>query len=179
MEPLDAVLEVWSTLDPRVQQSTRNLVQPLADLLVQDEEVEVLATVVLHGEKAFGGVLAMTDRRLVFVALTGLLGRNIQSFDIPYSGIAGLNVGKAGVWMVEVSSGAGVFQFSPGTRDGAMQLANLIRQCIDEYSRPEPAPVTAAVDPMDQLRKLAELHDAGVVTDEEFAVKKAKLLDQV
>jgi hypothetical protein len=179
MDALDAVLDVWSTLEPRIQQSTRNLVQPLADLLVPDEEVEVLATVVLHAEKGLGGLLAMTDRRLIFVALTGLLGRNVQSLDVPYSSIAGLNVGKAGVWMVEVSSGAGDFHFSPGSRDGAVQLANLIRQCIDEYNRPEPAQMVSAVDPMDQLRKLAELHDAGVVTDEEFAAKKAKLLDQV
>ena len=32
------------------------------------------------------------------------------------------------------------------------------------------------VDPMDQLRKLAELRDAGVVTEAEFEAKKTELL---
>jgi hypothetical protein len=33
--------------------------------------------------------------------------------------------------------------------------------------------------PLDQLKKLAELHDAGVLSDDEFESKKAKLLDQI
>jgi hypothetical protein len=63
-------------------------------------------------------MLAMTDRRLVFVALTGLLGRNVQSVDIPYSSNAGLNVGKFGAWLLEVSSGAGEYRFSAGPLEG-------------------------------------------------------------
>lgn len=38
------------------------------------------------------------------------------------------------------------------------------------------AAAPAAPDAMDQLRKLAELHQAGIVSDEEFAAKKAQLL---
>jgi hypothetical protein len=34
----------------------------------------------------------------------------------------------------------------------------------------------AEADPLDQLKKLGELHSAGVLTDEEFAAKKAELL---
>jgi hypothetical protein len=47
-----------------------------------------------------------------------------------------------------------------------------------------PAPAPAAPPPSaepqpdlaDQLRKLADLRDAGILTDEEFAAQKAKLL---
>jgi hypothetical protein len=42
---------------------------------------------------------------------------------------------------------------------------------------PTPAPAAAPVDVADQLRKLAELRDMGVLTEEEFAAKKTKLLD--
>ena len=38
------------------------------------------------------------------------------------------------------------------------------------------APAEAAVDVADQLRKLAELRDSGILTDDEFAAQKAKLL---
>ena len=33
-----------------------------------------------------------------------------------------------------------------------------------------------AADPIEQLKELGELHDQGVLTDEEFAAQKAKLL---
>jgi len=42
-----------------------------------------------------------------------------------------------------------------------------------EESAGEPA---AAPDPMAQLKELADLHDRGALTDEEFASQKAKLL---
>jgi hypothetical protein len=38
---------------------------------------------------------------------------------------------------------------------------------------------SAAPDPMDQLRKLGELRDAGVLTEEEFAAKKADILSRL
>jgi hypothetical protein len=34
-------------------------------------------------------------------------------------------------------------------------------------------------DPLDQLKRLAQLHEAGAVTDSEFAARKARLLDQI
>jgi putative oligomerization/nucleic acid binding protein len=43
----------------------------------------------------------------------------------------------------------------------------------------ERAPETAAApapDPYDRLRQLGELHDQGVLTDQEFATEKARLL---
>ncbi|MGB3339512.1 MAG: SHOCT domain-containing protein [Devosia sp.] len=40
----------------------------------------------------------------------------------------------------------------------------------------EPAAQGLAPDALDQLKKLAELHAAGVLTDEEFATQKARLL---
>ena len=51
----------------------------------------------------------------------------------------------------------------------------------DAPAYPEPAPgyqepAPAAPDPIEQLRQLGELHKQGVLTDEEFAAQKAKLL---
>jgi Short C-terminal domain len=42
-----------------------------------------------------------------------------------------------------------------------------------EYAAPPPA-----ADPIQQLKDLAQLHEQGVLTDEEFAVQKAKILGQ-
>jgi Short C-terminal domain len=40
----------------------------------------------------------------------------------------------------------------------------------------EQAPAQPAEDPIAKLKELGELHDSGVLTDEEFAAQKAKLL---
>jgi hypothetical protein len=62
---------------------------------------------------------------------------------------------------------------------------NLNIQVAAEYNaacdalRPPPQPAARLVPAglvADELRKLAELRDAGVLTDEEFAVQKARLL---
>ena len=50
-----------------------------------------------------------------------------------------------------------------------------------QYSEPppqyaQPAPPPAAPDPIEQLTKLAALKDQGILTDEEFAAQKAKIL---
>ena len=48
-----------------------------------------------------------------------------------------------------------------------------------QYEAPPPAPAPADSgedDMLAQLEKLGKLHDSGVLTDEEFAAQKAKLL---
>lgn len=51
-----------------------------------------------------------------------------------------------------------------------------------QYAEPAPAPAPAPAaapagdDTLDQLAKLGQLHQSGVLTDEEFAAQKAKIL---
>jgi Short C-terminal domain len=52
----------------------------------------------------------------------------------------------------------------------------------DDYGYQEPpppapaAPAAPAADPIEQLKQLGALHQQGILTDEEFAAQKAKLL---
>jgi len=41
---------------------------------------------------------------------------------------------------------------------------------------PPPPPAPAAEDPIAKLKELGELHEQGILTDEEFAAQKAKIL---
>ena len=41
---------------------------------------------------------------------------------------------------------------------------------------PPPPPAPAAEDPIEQLKQLGALHEQGILTDEEFAAPKAKIL---
>ncbi len=47
----------------------------------------------------------------------------------------------------------------------------------DQQAPPvQQAPAAPAVDPIAQLKELGELRDSGVLTEEEFAAQKAKIL---
>lgn len=61
----------------------------------------------------------------------------------------------------------------------AKELFEQVYEKIEQH-RHQPsasaAPATTQQDPMEQLKKLGELRDAGLLTDDEFASKKAELL---
>jgi Short C-terminal domain len=44
------------------------------------------------------------------------------------------------------------------------------------YAPPAPAPAPAETDPIERLKELGQLHESGVLTDQEFADAKAKIL---
>jgi hypothetical protein len=44
------------------------------------------------------------------------------------------------------------------------------------YAAPPPPAAAPAADPIEQLQKLAALKDQGILTEEEFAAQKAKIL---
>lgn len=49
-----------------------------------------------------------------------------------------------------------------------------------QYAPPPPAPAPAAPSEssmIEQLKQLGELHESGILTDEEFAAQKAKILN--
>jgi hypothetical protein len=57
------------------------------------------------------------------------------------------------------------------------------QQAAPQQAAPAPAPAAAApaagptASAMDQLKQLAELKDQGILTEEEFAAQKAKILN--
>lgn len=57
-----------------------------------------------------------------------------------------------------------------GYAEGAAAVAQ------PQYAAPPPAPAPAAPDPLDQLEKLGKLKAEGILTDEEFAAQKARIL---
>jgi hypothetical protein len=64
-------------------------------------------------------------------------------------------------------------QYEAAQQQAAMQQAAQQAVAAQQAQAPAPAP---AVDVVAELQKLAALKDAGILTDEEFAAAKAKLL---
>lgn len=68
-----------------------------------------------------------------------------------------------------------------GGRVARRQNAKLDQQAEQQQmAAQQPAEAApAAEDPMDQLKKLAELKDQGILTEQEFSDQKAKILAQM
>ncbi|MEV6345898.1 SHOCT domain-containing protein [Actinoplanes sp. NPDC051851] len=68
----------------------------------------------------------------------------------------------------------------PGVTDKILDLASNLASSVIQRGRPTAQPAIAAQpDVVEQLTKLASLRDAGILTNEEFAEKKAKLLEHL
>ena len=63
-----------------------------------------------------------------------------------------------------------------------MPVGNAIGGAMATVAAPAaapPAPTAAAGDPVDRLKKLDDLHKAGVLTDTEYSAKKAEILSEI
>lgn len=149
-----------------------------------------------------GECLVVTDKK-VLVAKAGfssgaLFGQKAKSFpfkqitSVEYS--CGLTAGR-----IQITT-AGTVESSSGHRKGVLdsvadtfqaenvvtfpsqkklvfqKAAALIRQMLDEQHE---APTTATPDILEQIKKLAELKESGILTEDEFNNKKAELLKKL
>ena len=81
-----------------------------------------------------------------------------------------------GVARVAVVSGTATAVSNRVSRRQANRWAEQEAQQAPAYQEPPPQAPAPAADPIEQLTKLGELRDKGVLTEEEFAEEKAKLL---
>lgn len=127
------------------------------------------------------GLLILTGKRLIFLR-HGVVRQTFEDF--PLGQIAsvqwtsGLLVGALTIY----AAGNKADITSMNKNDGR-SLADTIRATISGQTMPagneSAATVGAVADPIVQLRELAELRDAGVLTPQEFDAKKAEILERM
>jgi hypothetical protein len=97
---------------------------------------------------------------------------------IPIRQIQGVSTRKAGLTYttVRVATAGGATEFRVSKRQAEEVKATLLR--LLTQPAPNPVPPTNGSGPSiaDELRKLGELRDAGLLTEAEFAEQKARLL---
>ena len=161
----------------RVTMGAGREIKRLADYLWEGETVGQMTT----GTYGNGiGLVVLTDRRLLFVQ-DGVLSKTTEDF--PLDKVSSVQW-TSGMLMGEI------IIFASGNKSAIKQVdKNDGKEIVDtirhRLSTPPPpaAPEAAAlpprqtaVDPIEQLKKLGELRDAGIVTEAEFEAKKAELL---
>jgi hypothetical protein len=94
---------------------------------------------------------------------------------IPIARISSVQTRKKVIFeIVEIKTSGATIEFK-STPMVAPQLKSVI---LELMNGPEPRPKNVP-DPADQLVRLAELHREGIISDEEFASKKAQILDRM
>jgi Bacterial PH domain/Short C-terminal domain len=147
--------------------------------LWEGEHVERMTT----GSYGTGiGLLVLTDRRLLFLK-EGVFGKKTEDFAIEkISSVqwsSGLTAGT-----VTVFASGNKAEIKNVNKDDGKEITDLMRHRISA-PKPEVAAGTVgqgpppAPDIPEQLRKLGELRDAGILTPEEFDEKKADLLSRM
>lgn len=151
--------------------STRPLeMLALDEHLAPGEKVELLVKCRVDDKT---GIIVLTDSR-VLVIEAGLIRQDVVAY--PLSAISALSTGQK-------FSGETITFHASGRNVKAERIDNgrskPFREKFYALTASTGAPVESAPDAMDQLRKLGELHQAGVLTDDEFAAKKADLLGRM
>lgn len=140
------------------------------------------------------GVVVLTDRRLLFV-MDGIARQTTEDFPLEKISSVQWNSGMMWGTLTIFASGNKADIEQVDKKDGK-QIVDAIRArlaapprpsypaqpAVAQYAQQPPAntvPPPADVDVYEQLRKLGELRDLGVVTPEEFEQKKRELLSRI
>jgi hypothetical protein len=160
----------------------RKELKKLPEMLHEGEEVLNLAQGRYEGNE---GLIAVTDRRILFVD-EGLV--RSQREDFPYGRVSSVQSSKgmlSGKLTIFASGNkAQIDNIMP--KEQAESIAEHIRNEISSGHQHHAAttsdqavPKPAHSDPYEKLKKLGELRDAGVLSEEEFREQKAVLLKQL
>jgi hypothetical protein len=105
----------------------------------------------------------------------GFISQEVEEFPLKSISSVATSGGMLGKLKVHASGNSAVIA------NMAMDRMNVIAKAI-RAGKPEPAAASGGggqPDVMEQLKKLAELRDLGVLTQEEFDAKKADLLSRL
>jgi hypothetical protein len=150
-------------------------IKRLTQHLWEGETVEQMTT------GAYGkgnGLVVLTDRRLLFVH-HGVMSHSSEDF--PLEKVSSVQWGSGMVTgEITVFASGNKSVIKSVNKDDGKELVDRIRHRISVPGTSAPAGgAPDPADPIEQIRKLGDLRDAGVLTPEEFEAKKADLLKRV
>jgi hypothetical protein len=127
------------------------------------------------------GILVATDRRVLFFAKK-MGGYDLESY--PYGNISSLEQGKTMM--------GGTLKFFASGNTASMKWIDVKKHHLGEFMTIVQSQMNAAksaatptqsdgpqLDIAEQIRKLADLRDAGILSDQEFSAKKTELLGRL
>lgn len=172
-------------------------VKKVHDLLDDDEKVHYMwkgGTIDVEGSSAgdsifgndrdrkssFKGIYtAVTNKRIV-IAIPQYLGDDERH--IPYHSATSVDLDTGLVnrrVSIQTKGQTYHIQAQGPSKDELREAMRFVREKIEEANRPQQVQAESSPDPTEQLKNLKELHQEGVLTDEEYKSKKQSLLDKI
>lgn len=149
----------------------------LPEHLMDNEQVTGLTSGFYDGNT---WLVVLTDNRLLFLDKGMLYG--LKQVSVPLDQVTSIS-GSTGLMMGDIFVGTSGDQ-------GNIKIEAVIKKAVDVFVKmvqdqitksknqgSASAPAQTADDPVAKLEKLAEMLDKGLLTEEEFAEQKAKVLD--
>lgn len=149
----------------------------LTDYVHLDERVVELAQGVYDKHQ---GMLVLTTRRLFFFDKT-LMSSKVEEFEFDAIGSLGYSKKMGGESIDIAISGrsAAISQIAHGRAETFIAAFRQVRSGSSATGPAHTQQTHSGPDPADQIRKLSELRDAGILTDEEFNSKKMDILSRM
>lgn len=193
-----------STLDcePQGKSVTEKRAGKIVDILDDDEVIHYIATeagggIDVEGSKAghsllgddrsrkqgtTGYVRTVATNKRVAIKIPQFTGNDERS--VPYDSITSVDLDTGLVRKrLTLQTPGQTYHIGAGSteKDELREMAKFIRQKISETKQPSTPQAEPAEQesPVDQLEKLSDLHEKGVLTDDEFQDKKEELLDKI
>lgn len=159
--------------------SARREIRSLEGKLNEGETVERIAQGRYEGKE---GLVVLTNQRVLF-SEEGLTRSRIEDFQLKsISTVQHQTALIAGTITIFASGNKAVID-NIVPKQNAVSFADALRQRLSAASSPATAasPTASAdsLDPFDRLKRLAELRDAGAISDEDYEAKKRELLSQI
>lgn len=154
---------------------TKKELNYLPELLLEGEQVLTFSSGIMDNNT---WLIALTDKRIIFINKGLIFG--VKHAIINLDKINGIE-GSTGLLFgqITINDGAVVRKITNVWKKTVKYFVSKTLEAIDNLNKQknEPAPAqTQAVDVATQLEKLAALKEKGILTEEEFAAQKAKLL---
>jgi hypothetical protein len=165
---------------------TSKEIKYLPQILTEDEMIHGI-TSGFYENKTW--LIVITDMRILFLDKGMLYG--LKQIDLPITHISSISH-KTGFFFgeIQVSTSSGGKTIKNIAKRDVLKISSIVAGLIHGGRRPKAASSAAQtpalqptiftpaarVDLASQLEKLADLHDRGVLTEEEFTLSKAKLI---
>lgn len=177
----------------QVQNATGNIdskdIEAIEEHLDSDEQIHYIlkgASISIEGgnsEDRKGSLTgtvrsAVTDTRVLTVVPQKIMGEDTKS--LPYDDMGGVdfNKGLANKYL-KIQSHGRTYKIHTTDTENTKSAKDYVRKRKKEVKSENKAPTGSEPDPTEQLKNIKELHDSGVLSDEEFEEKKSDLLDKI
>lgn len=125
----------------------------------------------------------LTDKTVHIFSRGIIKSVNSTHETIPFSTITGVELSRklSYGWIIGITRASNVDSLLKCEEQGAKKFASELKALIEASKSASSQTViqNQAVDPLDQLKKLKELLDAGVLSPEEYEEKKLSLMDKI